>query len=186
MLTEVQPHIDKLLTQHTLGYAQKSRSHFVETLRTRRDAGVKTYLQKGNGLGQNYTGQKFFEDVERTWPTYGLEGDTETHKRYLAASEKLNIMLDLQATDKNSGATLIELLGLVNSEVEGHRGGMTKTSEIFKKALADTDFLNKAETQAPPQLPNTGPVDAPLNPDQRIALAGGNLDEAIALGSRRG
>ncbi len=45
---------------------------------------------------------------------------------------------------------------------------------------------NIAETQAPPQLPNTGPVDAPLNPDQRIALAGGNLDEAIALGSRRG
>ena len=32
-----------------------------------------------------------------------------------------------------------------------------------------------------------GPVsDAPLNPDQRIALAGGNLDQAIALGNRRG
>ena len=45
---------------------------------------------------------------------------------------------------------------------------------------------NIGETQATPQLPNTGGVDAPLNPDQRIALAGGNLDEAIALGSRRG
>ncbi len=44
---------------------------------------------------------------------------------------------------------------------------------------------NIAETQATPQLPNTGVVDAPLNPDQRIALAGGNLDEAIALGQRR-
>ena len=44
---------------------------------------------------------------------------------------------------------------------------------------------NIGETQAIPQLPNTGAVDAPLNPDQRIALAGGNLDEAIALGQRR-
>ena len=40
---------------------------------------------------------------------------------------------------------------------------------------------NIAETQATPQLPNAGAVDAPLNPDQRVALAGGNLDEAIAL-----
>ena len=27
--------------------------------------------------------------------------------------------------------------------------------------------------------------ETPLNPDQRVALAGGNLDEAIALGNRR-
>jgi len=25
----------------------------------------------------------------------------------------------------------------------------------------------------------------PLNPDQRVALAGGNLDEALALGTQR-
>jgi|10_taG_2_1085330.scaffolds.fasta_scaffold09018_2 hypothetical protein len=152
MLTEVQPHIDKLLNQHSLGWGQHVKRKVPETLRTRRDAGVKTYLQKGQGQNWNYTGQKFFEDVESTWPSYGLEGDTESHKRYLAASDKLNTMLKLQATDKNSGATLIELLGLVNSEVKGHRGGMTKTSEIFKKALADTDFVNRAEAQARAQL----------------------------------
>tara|TARA_R100001480_G_C4733624_1_gene181295 strand:- start:127 stop:1656 length:1530 start_codon:yes stop_codon:yes gene_type:complete len=36
------------------------------------------------------------------------------------------------------------------------------------------------------EMTMAGPVsDAPLNPQQRIALAGGNLDEAIALGNRR-
>ena len=152
MLTEVQPHIDKLLNQHSLGWAQHVKRKVPETLRTRRDAGVKTYLQKGLGQGQNYTAQKFFEDIESTWQSYGKEGDTEARKRYLAASDKLNIMLQLQATDKNSGATLIELLGLVAGEVKGHRGGMTKISEIFKKALTDTDFVNKAEAQARAQL----------------------------------
>ena len=152
MLTEVQPHIDKLLNQHSLGWAQHVKRKVPETLVTRRDAGVKTYLQKGQGQDWNYTGQKFFDRNEATWPTYGLEGDTEAHKRYLAASDQLNTMLKLQATDPNSGATLIELLGLVNSEVKGHRGGMTKTSEIFKKALADTDFVNRAEAQARAQL----------------------------------
>ena len=152
MLTEVQPHIDKLLNQHSLGWGQHVKRKVPETLVTRRDAGVKTYLQKGLGQDWNYTGQKFFDRNEATWPTYGEEGDTESHKRYLAASDQLNVMLKLQATDPNSGATLIELLGLVNSEVKGHRGGMTKTSEIFKKALADTDFINKIEAQARAQL----------------------------------
>jgi len=152
MLTEVQPHIDKLLNQHSLGWGQHVKRKVPETLVTRRNAGVKTYLQKGLGQDWNYTGQKFFEDVESTWPSYGLEGDTESHKRYLAASDKLNTMKHLQATDKNSGATLIELLGLVNSEVKGHRGGMTKISEIFKKALEDTDFVNEVEAQARAQL----------------------------------
>lgn len=156
MLTEVQPHIDKLLTQHTLGYAQKHSSHFVETLRTRRDAGVKTIFQKGIGLGQNDTGQAFVDAVDRDWPSFQEPGDTEAQARYKSFVHKLRTAINLQASDPNSGATLIELYGLYNSEIKNHRslspGQTGKINELYKKAFEETDFLNTIEAQARAKL----------------------------------
>jgi len=45
----------------------------------------------------------------------------------------------------------------------------------------NVDFASLADTATQP----TGGGSAPLTPDQRIALAGGDLDQAIAMGNRR-
>jgi len=156
MLTEVQPHIDKLQTQHSLGYAKRTKGNLSATLRTRRDATVKTIFQKNNGLGQNDTGQALVDTVEKDWKSFQEKGDTEAQARYKSFVSKLRTAINLQATDPNSGATLIELYGLYNSEITNHRslgeGQKGKLNTLYKKAFAETDFLNTIESQARAKL----------------------------------
>ena len=81
--------------------------------------------------------------------------------------------------------------------------GLSQVQErSMEENAADMELGNLSQVSPDIPLPNVrsgsedifsesemtmaGPVsDAPLNPQQRIALAGGNLDEAIALGNRR-
>ena len=52
------------------------------------------------------------------------------------------------------------------------------------KTLEKDPFLNVDFEEMTQTVP-TGGATQPLSPDQRVALAGGNLDEALALGSQR-
>ena len=56
--------------------------------------------------------------------------------------------------------------------------------EPFFQTNKSDPFLNVNFDEMNQTVPAAG-ASAPLTPDQRIALAGGNLDEAIAMGNRR-
>ena len=61
----------------------------------------------------------------------------------------------------------------VKSQREPATAGPFKTLE--RDPFLDVNFEETAQTTS----------TKPLNPDQRVALAGGNLDEALALGTQR-
>ena len=69
----------------------------------------------------------------------------------------------------------------VEEQVKAPRPPATKGpfKTLEKDPFLDVNFEEIAQT-----VP-TGGATKPLSPDQRVALAGGNLDEALALGSQR-
>ena len=64
-------------------------------------------------------------------------------------------------------------------EVQEEAKAPRQPATVEKDPFLKVDFEEMAQT-AP-----TGGATQPLSPDQRVALAGGNLDEALALGSQR-
>ena len=56
--------------------------------------------------------------------------------------------------------------------------------EPFFQTDKSDPFLNVNFDEMNQTVPAAG-ASAPLTPDQRIALAGGDLDQAIAMGNRR-
>ena len=74
-------------------------------------------------------------------------------------------------------ATSMDQQEIIQDQQTGEEVSMSETEETMDPFL-NVDFAQGQTTTAP------GMPSGNINPDQRVALAGGNLDEAIALGSR--
>lgn len=88
-------------------------------------------------------------------------------------------------------AELKRTMGNLDPDIPDELQPSTPPSEVKQTVSLEEDDIqgesifddNMTETAS---IPQSQAAPAPLNPNQRVALAGGNLDEAIALGNRRG